>query len=175
MEFDGYQLDAPVYDEMFLPDGAPREHSQELHEALRLLTAEELSSIQERVTRSFSTEGITFTVYGDEEADERIIPVDCLPRVLSGADWLHLETGLTQRLKAINLFLSDVYGEGRIVEDGVIPVDVVRDCPQYRVEMRGFSPRTARGWPSAARTSCGRTTGSGFSRTTCGSPPASPT
>ena len=95
MEFDGYQLDAPVYDEMFLPDGVPREHSQELYEALRLLTAEELSSIQERVTRSFSTEGITFTVYGDEEADERIIPVDCLPRVLSGADWLHLETGLT--------------------------------------------------------------------------------
>ena len=140
MEFDGYQLDAPVYDEMFLPDGVPREHSQELYEALRLLTAEELSSIQERVTRSFSTEGITFTVYGDEEADERIIPVDCLPRVLSGAEWLHLETGLTQRLKAINLFLSDVYGEGRIIEDGVIPVDVVRDCPQYRVEMRGFSP-----------------------------------
>ena len=140
MEFDGYQLDAPVYDEMFLPDGVPREHSQELYEALRLLTAEELSSIQERVTRSFSTEGITFTVYGDDEADERIIPVDCVPRVLSGADWRHLETGLTQRLKAINLFLSDVYGEGRIVEDGVIPVDVVRDCPQYRVEMRGFSP-----------------------------------
>jgi uncharacterized circularly permuted ATP-grasp superfamily protein len=140
MEFDDYRLDAPVYDEMFLPDGVPREHSQELYEALRLLTAEELSSIQERVTRSFSTEGITFTVYGDDEADERIIPVDCVPRVLSGADWRHLETGLTQRLKAINLFLSDVYGEGRIVEDGVIPVDVVRDCPQYRVEMRGFSP-----------------------------------
>ncbi len=140
MEFDDYRLDVPVYDEMFLPDGVPREHSQELYEALRLLTAEELSSIQERVTRSFSTEGITFTVYGDDEADERIIPVDCVPRVLSGADWRHLETGLTQRLKAINLFLSDVYGEGRIVEDGVIPVDVVRDCPQYRVEMRGFSP-----------------------------------
>ena len=139
-EFDGYRLDAPVYDEMFLPDGVPREHSQELYEALRRLTAEELSSIQERVTRSFSTEGITFTVYGDEEADERIIPVDCVPRVLSDADWRHLETGLTQRLKAINLFLSDVYGEGRIVEDGVIPVDVVRGCPQYRVEMRGFSP-----------------------------------
>ena len=139
MEFDGYKLDAPVYDEMFLQDGAPREHSRELYDALRLLSAEELSSIQERVTRSFSTEGITFTVYGDEEADERIIPVDCLPRVLSGAEWLHLETGLTQRLKAINLFLSDVYGEGRIVEDGVIPVDVVRGCPQYRVEMRGFS------------------------------------
>ena len=140
MEFDGYDLDPLVYDEMFLPNGAPREHCESLYEALRLLTAEELSSIQERVARSFSTEGITFTVYGDDEADERIIPVDCVPRVLSGADWRFLERGLTQRLKAINRFLDDVYGEGRIIEDGVIPVDMVRGCPQYRVEMRGFSP-----------------------------------
>ena len=54
------------------------------------------------------------------------------------AEWSELETGLTQRLKALNLFLADVYGPARIVEDGVIPVDVVRGCPQYRIEMRGF-------------------------------------
>ncbi len=140
MEFDSYGLDPSIYDEVFLPDGSPREHCGPLHEALRALGAEELSSIQERVTRSFSNEGITFTVYGDAEAEERIIPVDCLPRVLSGADWRHLERGLSQRLSAINLFLGDVYDQGRIIEDGVIPMDVVRGCPQYRVEMRGFSP-----------------------------------
>ncbi len=140
VEFDGYKLDPSVYDEVFGPDGAPRDHCVPLHETLSRLSGEELAGIQERVTRSFSNEGITFTVYGDEEAEERIIPVDCLPRVLSGADWRHLETGLEQRLKAINLFLSDVYGEGRIIADGVIPADVVRGCPQYRVEMRGFSP-----------------------------------
>ena len=97
--------------------------------ALRDLSVAELGVIQERVTRTFSTEGSTFTVYGDDEADERIIPVDCVPRVISGSHWQHVETGLTQRLKAINLFLADVYGEGRIIEDGVIPVDVVRGCP----------------------------------------------
>ena len=140
MEFDTYDLDASVYDEVFLPDGSPREHCAALHESLRALSAEELSSIQERVTRSFSNEGITFTVYGDEEAEERIIPVDCLPRVLSGPDWRHLEEGLTQRLRAINLFLGDVYDQGRIIEDGAVPADVVRGCPQYRIEMRGFSP-----------------------------------
>ena len=91
------------------------------------------------MTRSFSNEGMSFTVYGDEEGEERIIPVDCVPRVLSGAEWRHLETGLTQRLQALNRFLEDVYGEARIIEDGVIPVDVVRDCPRYRIEMRGFS------------------------------------
>ena len=88
--------------------------------------------------RSFENEGITFTVYWDSEADERIIPVDCVPRVMSNADWRRLETGLTQRVKALNLFLEDVYGKARIVRDGVIPEDVVRGCPQYRTEMRGF-------------------------------------
>ena len=139
MDFDNYDLNPSIYDEMFLPEGAPREHYRQLHEALSRLSAEQLGGIQERVTRSFSNEGITFTVYGDEEADERIIPVDCVPRVLSTAEWRSLEAGLSQRLKALNLFLADVYGEARIIEDGVIPVDVVRGCPQYRIEMRGFS------------------------------------
>ena len=139
MNFDNYQLEASVYDEMFEAAGAPREHCRDLHEALDQLSAEQLSSIQERVTRSFSNEGISFTVYGDEEGGERIIPVDCLPRVLPGAEWRHLEKGLDQRIKALNLFLEDVYAEARIIDDGVIPVDVVRGCPQYRVEMRGFS------------------------------------
>ena len=140
VKFENYDLDPSIYDEMFLPDGAPREHCTQVYETLTQLSEEELVNIQDRVTRSFSNEGITFTVYGDEEADERTIPVDCLPRVISSSDWLHLEAGLTQRVKALNLFLEDVYGRARIVHDGVIPVDMVRGCPQYRVEMRGFSP-----------------------------------
>ncbi len=74
MDFDDYNLDAKNYDEMFLPDRVPREHSRLLYETLREISAEDLGSIQERITRSFLNEGITFTVYGDEEADERIIP-----------------------------------------------------------------------------------------------------
>ena len=139
INFDKYILESSVYDEMFQPGGAPREHCRRLHETLSQLSVEELSSIQERVTRSYSNEGISFTVYGDEEGEERIIPVDCLPRVLSGAEWGYLETGLAQRVKALNLFLEDVYGEARIIDDGVIPADMVYGCPQYRMEMRGFS------------------------------------
>ena len=139
MDFDSYDLDPSTYDEMFLPDGTPREHSRQVYDALTQFSTEELVNIQDRVTRSFSNEGITFAVYGDEEAEERTIPVDCLPRVVSSDDWRHLEAGLTQRLKALNLFLDDIYGKARIVHDGVIPVDMVRDCPQYRIEMRGFS------------------------------------
>ena len=138
MDFKDYELDGRIYDEMFHADGNARTHYQGVHTALTGTSAADLGDIQEQVTGSFSSEGISFKVYGDEEGDERIIPVDCLPRVLSGNEWSELETGLTQRLKALNLFLSDVYGPARIVEDGVIPVDVVRGCPQYRIEMRGF-------------------------------------
>ena len=140
MNFNTYDLDPSICDEMFQPDGEPRDHCWPLHEALCALSPEELSSIQERVTRSFSNEGISFTVYGDEEGEERIIPVDCVPRVIAAAEWRYLEKGLAQRVKALNLFLEDVYGEARIIDDGVIPVDVIRECPQYRMEMRGFSP-----------------------------------
>ena len=140
MDFDNYDLDPSIFDEMFLTDGAPREHCQPLYEALGRFSAEELGSIEEQVIRSFSNEGITFTVYGDDEADERIIPIDCVPRVMSGADWRQIEDGLTQRLKALNAFLDDVYGEAHIIEDAVIPEDMVYGCPQYRLEMRGFSP-----------------------------------
>ena len=139
MNFDAYDLDAAYYDEVFLPDGTPREHCRPLYDALRGIADDELGSIQDRVTRSFSNEGITFTVYGDDEADERIIPIDCVPRIVSGAEWRHLEAGLTQRIGALNRFLEDVYGEARIVSEGAIPADVVRGCPQYRVEMRGVS------------------------------------
>ena len=139
MDFDSYDFDPVFYDEMFEPDGSPRPDCSQLHEVLLDLSAEELASIQERVTGSFSNEGITFTVYGDDEADERIIPVDCVPRILSNADWRHLEKGLAQRLKTLNLFLEDVYGEAKAVADGVIPADVVYSCPQYRTQMRGFS------------------------------------
>ena len=138
MDFNKYELDGRIYDEMFHSDGTARAHYQGVHTALNETSAADLGDIQEQVTGSFSSEGISFKVYGDEEGDERIIPVDCLPRVLSAGEWRELETGLTQRLKALNLFLADVYGPARIVEDGVIPVDVVRGCPQYRIEMRGF-------------------------------------
>ena len=138
MDFESYDIDRLFYDEMFHSTGDPRKHYQGLHKALIQTSLADLTGLQEQVTGSFSSEGISFKVYGDEEGDERIIPVDCLPRVLAGNEWRQLELGLTQRLKALNIFLADVYGPARIVEDGVIPVEVVRGCPQYRVELPGF-------------------------------------
>ena len=138
--FQDYDLDAAVYDEMFLPNGEPRPGWRRVQQELAGFSDAELAGVQERVTRSFSNEGITFTVYGDEEAEERIIPIDCIPRLLPSRDWDNLAAGLEQRLRALNLFLQDVYGDARIIADGVIPSDVVYDCPHYRPEMRGFTP-----------------------------------
>ena len=140
VDFDSYQLDPSIYDEMFLPDGIPREHARRLYEELSRLSADELAGIQARVNRTFYSESISFTVYGDAEAEERIIPVDAIPRVVSAGDWRNLDAGLSQRIKALNYFLEDIYSEGRIIDDGVVPEDMVRGCPQYREEMRDFSP-----------------------------------
>ena len=138
MAFDNYTLDPAIYDEMFRPEGAPRPHARLLYDALGELSPEELNNIQGRVNHTFATESISFTVYGDAEAEERIIPVDPIPRTISASDWRRLSAGLEQRVKALNNFLDDIYGPARIISDGVVPADMVLECPQYRQEMRGF-------------------------------------
>ena len=135
--FDDYELEQRVYDEMFTAPGRPRPHCHALIEALSELPADELGNLQQRVNRALLHEGITFTVYGDDESIERVFPVDCVPRLVLARDWEHIERGLVQRVRALNLFLADVYGRGSIVRDGVIPEDLVRGCPNYRPEMEG--------------------------------------
>lgn len=117
----------------------PRAHNQLLFQHLNATSVEELESIQERVTRTFSSQSISFTLYGEAETKERIIPIDCIPRILPSSEWDVLEAGLIQRISALNKFIVDIYGPARILADGVIPIDHVRSCPQYRIEMQGVS------------------------------------
>ncbi len=136
--FTDYDLDPDYYDEMFDPAGSPREASSRLNAALTGLAPEDLARLQDGVYRHFLHEGITFTVLDADKATEQIIPIDCVPRVLTGAEWDHIERGLKQRLAALNLFLRDVYHEGRCLRDNTVPIDLVLGCPQYRMEMRGL-------------------------------------
>ena len=135
--FAGYETDPAFYDEMFDAAGAPRAHCRELWKVLGETPRDEIAIMQERAERSFLHEGITFSVYGEEGAQERIIPIDIIPRVIAAAEWELIERGLHQRLEALNLSLADIYGPGRIIADGVIPADMVRGCPQFRIAMRG--------------------------------------
>ncbi|MCY4644357.1 MAG: circularly permuted type 2 ATP-grasp protein [Bacteriovoracales bacterium] len=136
MAFADYDLEEKFYDEMFASDGTPREQSQKLSEALAALPREELGKLQEGVYRRFLHEGITFTVLGTK-ASEQIIPIDCVPRLLTATEWDTIERGLMQRLVALNLFIKDVYNERRCLKNKVVPLDIVMGCPQYRMEMQG--------------------------------------
>ena len=137
--FANYQADPRFYDEMFESGDRPREHCRQLWGALKDVPHDQIAQLQKRAERSFLHDGITFSVYGEESARERIIPIDIIPRLVSAEDWGFLERGLRQRIKALNLFLLDIYGAGKILSDGVIPVDLVRGCPQYRTQMRGVN------------------------------------
>lgn len=136
--FASYELDARFYDEMFQGDGNLRDASRRLGNALAGASSEQLATLQEGVARRFIHEGITFTVLGTGKSTEQIIPIDCVPRLLAAAEWDHIDRGLKQRLTALNLFLRDIYHEGKSLRDGVVPADLVLGCPQYRIEMRGL-------------------------------------
>ena len=128
-----------AYDEMFTADGRVRPHYAELHRRLAELSPEELKLRQQACEQSFLHQGITFTVYGDNQATERIIPTDLLPRIITAAEWARLEAGLKQRVAALNLFLHDIYSEGRVLKDGLVPRSMVYGSKHYRREMRGLA------------------------------------
>src|ERR1700735_2855107 len=132
-----YVLDN-TFDEMFTEDGMVRPHYAEALEKFLSLPPEEIARRKRSVDLSFLTQGITFNVYGHGEGTERIFPYDLLPRIITGAEWQHIEKGLTQRITALNLFLHDVYNEGKILNDGHVPREIVYSCRQFRREMRGL-------------------------------------
>jgi uncharacterized circularly permuted ATP-grasp superfamily protein len=81
--------------------------------------------------------GITFTVYTDRHAIDRILPFDVIPRVLSKQDWVTIESGVKQRVAALNLFLHDIYHDAHILNDGIVPAELVKGNKNYRPEMQG--------------------------------------
>ncbi len=103
----------------------------------------ELGKLRERAgdaERELFTLGITFTVYSDRSAIDRILPFDLIPRVITATDWRKLDRGIKQRIKALNLFLWDVYHERKILKDGILPAELVLGNPNYRPEMVGYDP-----------------------------------
>jgi uncharacterized circularly permuted ATP-grasp superfamily protein len=135
--FTQYALDSGAYDEMFDSHGQQRAHYRILYDRLLDLTPQELHERQQTADLSFLHQGITFTVYGHDEGTERIFPYDLLPRIITASEWNTIEHGLAQRLTALNLFLHDIYHEGKILADKVVPFELIYSCKHYRREMRG--------------------------------------
>jgi uncharacterized circularly permuted ATP-grasp superfamily protein len=109
-----------------------------IHERLSGLPIEALRRRAADAERELYDLGITFTVYSDKDAIDRILPFDVIPRVITASEWARVEAGVIQRVEAINLFLGDVYGEQKILKDGVVPSELVLGNANYRPEMRGL-------------------------------------
>ncbi|MFP4157484.1 MAG: circularly permuted type 2 ATP-grasp protein [Opitutales bacterium] len=133
MFFESYANDG-FFDEMFDEKGALRPHYRAIFERFKTLTTENFEQKRQAVDLSFLRQGITFTVYGEEEGTEKIFPFDLMPRIIPKSEWDFLERGLTQRIHALNLFLKDVYSEQRIIKEGFISASYILSGKHFRRE-----------------------------------------
>ncbi len=127
------------FDETFSEAQIARPHYQKILSMFESYGEAEFQRRRALVDLMFRNQGITFTVYGDERGTERAFPFDPVPRVISAAEWIHLEQGLRQRVKALNLFLKDIYSEQMILKDNLIPPTLVLGNPNYRRQVHGIT------------------------------------
>ena len=126
---------SPFFDEMTLPDGSARAVYGRLAQWLAEAPPGLLASRRAQADLLFRRIGITFAVYGDKEATERLIPFDIVPRLISRSEWTRLEAGIIQRVKALNMFLTDIYHGREILKAGIVPSELVFQNPYFRPEM----------------------------------------
>jgi uncharacterized circularly permuted ATP-grasp superfamily protein len=129
------------YDEMFAGPDQVRSHYSGVHERLLAMSVEELSGRNESMQSHLVKQGVTFTLYNDQQAEplERLIPFDMVPRIVSAEEWRMMNKGLKQRVKALNLFLWDIYHKQNILHDEIIPRKMVVTNRYFRPEMMGMN------------------------------------
>ncbi len=138
--FERYKTHAGTYDELFEASGQPREGFQRVLTALGASTPDEFARSQALAEMALLNQGVTFSVYADNRGTEKVFPFDLVPRIVAARDWTKLELGLTQRVRALSAFLDDVYGEQKILRDGVIPTELVLGAQQYLPAIKGVKP-----------------------------------
>jgi uncharacterized circularly permuted ATP-grasp superfamily protein len=139
MRFDLYES-GPFYDEMFEQPGQPRSRSESLVRRLSSVTEIELKQRQQTADSTLRNMGITFAVYGHEEGAEKVWPFDILPRILESEEWQTIEKGLKQRIRALNMFLSDVYTGQKIIKDKILPEELILTAAAFRSQCLGQAP-----------------------------------
>ncbi len=128
------------YDDMMTGPGHPRDVGRVVARYLASLSTEEIRSRQEAAEAAIEEMGITFTVYSEGSNIDRAWPFDIIPRIISAREWAHTEAGLRQRLRALNLFIGDLYGDQKIVKDGVFPAELLADSKNFRSQCIGIRP-----------------------------------
>ena len=137
---DGYTPLPRTYDELYAPDGRPREEVAELVSALDQLGRMEFMMRQKLAEVALLRGGVTFSVYSDSRGQEKIFPFDLIPRVIPSENWDVIERGIKQRVAALNAFLCDVYGDQRILKEERIPASFVLGTAGYLEQVRGIRP-----------------------------------
>lgn len=132
-----YKIQTGIWDEMNTGSSI-REQYTKLFEVLQNLPVEALHQKDKLASELFMNQGITFTVYSDNAGIERIFPFDIIPRIITSAEWNHVEKGIKQRLKALNMFLKDVYNEQQIIKDGIVPEELITSCEHFTREVIGI-------------------------------------
>jgi uncharacterized circularly permuted ATP-grasp superfamily protein len=140
MRLSDYKSEPHFYDEMFEAEGRVRSLYGPLAERLSTMGDAELRRRCEMADLLLRNQGVTFTVYSEDQGIEKVFPFDSVPRLISAEDWAVIERGLIQRVEALNLFLNDVYHDQRILTDGVIDPELVLGASFYQREMIGMDP-----------------------------------
>ncbi len=138
--FADYRRLEGTYDEFFSDAGEARPEVAQVVRALDRIGKREFQKRQQLANSAFLNAGVTFSVYSDERGGERVFPFDLIPRVISAEEWDRVERGLAQRVRALNLFLTDIYGPQAILAADVIPRRLVLGSSGYLEKMRGVSP-----------------------------------
>ena len=139
MAFEAYDPE-DFYDELFLDSGKPRSHCASLIQHMIELGIQQLEQQRQTAEIALFKLGVTFNVYNDSQGVEKIFPFDIIPRIIDGDEWSKLERGLKQRIRALNLFLDDVYGEQKIIKDGKIPAEIIQTASGFLKPCLGIKP-----------------------------------
>ena len=140
MRLENYEVDTRTYDETFEPGGGIRTLYKELGARLSELGPPELDRRRKLVELLLRNQGVTFTVYSDDAGIEKVLPFDPIPRLIGADEWAQVERGLVQRVEALNLFLADIYGPQKILDDGIVPHELIYRADSFRREMVGMKP-----------------------------------
>lgn len=139
LNFSGYDTQN-FRDELFDNDGSPRPGAELLVDAINQLPTAEIRRRQTAIENALLRMGITFTVYGDDSGTEKIFPFDIIPRIVGAMEWQHMEAGLKQRIKALNLFIDDIYNQQTIIKEDIIPRSILEEAKSFRPQCVGLKP-----------------------------------
>lgn len=138
--FSSYSRESRFFDEIFHENHDVRAVYKTLYDRFKEKSSADFDGLNKKAKTSFLNQGITFQVYKEDQMEEQIFPFDLFPRIITAEEWDHIEEGVLQRNKALNLYLWDIYHDMNIIKEGIVPMSLVESSANYLEQMKGFDP-----------------------------------